>query len=77
MSKLMDRLAKLEYFSKQHQEMQSTSRLLKEKGERLDQEWVDWIQNDLGMEGNVHIADVMKKALETSIEQSRIVSPHQ
>lgn len=74
MSKLMTTLEKLDYFSKQHQALQAETSKLNKQAENLDKEWREWI-TALGLTGQVHFADVVKKAIEGTIDQPRIVAP--
>ena len=68
MSKLMTRLEKLTEFQKRGDAIKARMAGLQADGNALDAEVGQWLETELGLKGNHHITEILKVALETSIE---------
>lgn len=75
MSKLMTRLEKLNYFTSKNDEFRKRAEALQAEMQNADKEFNAWLETDLGVKGQLHLSDVIKKALETSYEP-RIIAPN-
>lgn len=68
MSKLMNRLEKLDYFTTKQREFKTRLSALQIEMQATDKEFDDFLKAELQIEGQVHLSDVLKKVLETSYE---------
>ena len=68
MSKLMTRLEKLSEFQKRGEAIKVRMAGLQADGAALDNEVGEWLEKELGLKGNHHITEILKVALETSVE---------
>lgn len=76
MNKLMTRLEKLTEFQTRGENIRKRVEGLQAEGETLDKEFAEWMKRELGLTGQHHVSDILKVALETSIEPtSKIIAP--
>lgn len=68
MSKLMTRLEKLQYFIAKQNEFKTRADAIQIEAQATQREFDEFLTKEFGIEGQVHLADVLKKALETSYE---------
>lgn len=74
-SKVMERLKKLEEFDTRGAAIRARAQAIQNESQNLDVEFTKWLETELGLKGNHHISEILKIALETSFEPSRIITP--
>jgi hypothetical protein len=68
MSKLMDRLAKLEYFTKKQADFEARKAGLEAEMRAASKEFDEFMEKEMGIKGNITLSALMTKVLETSFE---------
>lgn len=75
MSKLMTRLEKLNDFKNRGDNLRARTVGLQAEGQALDTEFGDWLKTEFGLTGQHHVSEILKVALETSVEPTpRIIT---
>ena len=76
MSKIMKRLEKLNDIHNRGANIKARAMGLQAESQVLDDELGKWLQEELGLSGQHHISEILKVALETSIEpKPKIITP--
>lgn len=68
MSKLTDRLEKLSEFGKRQEDFKARFAALEAEMQQSDREFDEFLKNDLGITGQVHLSEVLKTTLESTYE---------
>ena len=71
MTTAMGRLEKLSEFLVREREIAARTDIVSRDAQAFDQEFNDWVQKELGLkeiQRKVHLAEIMKMMLETSME---------
>jgi hypothetical protein len=77
MSKIMKRLETLAEFKTKSENLRARTMGIQAEGEALDKAFAEWMTAEFGLKGQHHISDILKVALETSIEPtSKIIAPY-
>jgi hypothetical protein len=75
MSKLMTRLEALSEFQKRGADIKAKAAEYQRQAQALDKEFGEWLETEFKAQGDLHLSDILKLALESSIEPSRIIKP--
>jgi hypothetical protein len=67
-NKLMTRLEKLTEFQTRGANIAMRVKTLQTEGQSLDMEFNNWLKTELGLDGQHHVSEILKVALETSVE---------
>lgn len=70
----MSRLEKLTYFGNKHATYQKAAQALQTEAQATDAEWTAWLESEFGFKGNMHMAEVMKVAIESSYDAPKIIT---
>lgn len=70
---VINTLEKLDYFVKRTNEWKQKASVLAMEKQKDDQEFSDWIGQELKLEGEFSLAEILKAALEKNIEKSSLI----